>query len=161
MIHSYPFVISYTIFHRGYSESYQALVLTDPLPIMCTTLATRPSAFDMMSLSQCVPDHQPAKRGAKKGRKVSINDEVMRALEVARDDPEAACQGPIHDILESALTAIWDKVLADENGYVMTRDEFAIFNFYQDRFRNNPLAVGARERYWTKSSGTKTNKYGT
>ncbi|KAI0811897.1 hypothetical protein GGR55DRAFT_600972 [Xylaria sp. FL0064] len=81
-----------------------------------------------------------------------ISNDVIQALEVARDSPEAACHGTIRDLLESALTEIWDRVLADQSRYVMTRDEFAIFNFFQDRFRNNPIAVMARKRYWDNLS---------
>ncbi|KAJ8133000.1 hypothetical protein O1611_g626 [Lasiodiplodia mahajangana] len=83
---------------------------------------------------------------------VSISNDVIQALEIARESPEAASHGTIRDMLESALAGIWGRVLADECGYVMSRDEFAIFNFFQDRFRNNPVAAGARKRYWDNLS---------
>lgn len=77
-----------------------------------------------------------------------ISSEVIQALEIARESPEAAGHGAISDILEAALADIWARVLADQFGYVMSMDEFAIFNYYQDRFRNNPVATRARRRYW-------------
>ncbi|KAI0973952.1 hypothetical protein F4678DRAFT_392389 [Xylaria arbuscula] len=90
----------------------------------------------------------------------SISDDVIQALEVARDSPEAACHGTIRDLLESALSGIWDRILADESGYVMSRDEFAIFNYFQDRFRNNPMAMTARKRYWDNMSVSPPNQQG-
>ncbi|KAI0423961.1 hypothetical protein F5Y09DRAFT_325707 [Xylaria sp. FL1042] len=81
-----------------------------------------------------------------------ISNDVIQALEIARDSPEAACHGTIRDLLESALADIWERVLANQSRYVMSRDEFAIFNFFQDRFRNNPIAMMARKRYWDNLS---------
>ncbi|GAP85892.2 putative peptide-N4-(N-acetyl-beta-glucosaminyl) asparagine amidase [Rosellinia necatrix] len=81
-----------------------------------------------------------------------VTSETIQALEIARDSPEAACHGTIRDILESALADIWSRVQADEYGYVMSRDEFAIFNFFQYRFRDNPAATRARKRYWDSLS---------
>ncbi|KAI1358282.1 hypothetical protein F5Y08DRAFT_345860 [Xylaria arbuscula] len=78
----------------------------------------------------------------------NIGDDVLQALEIARDDPEAACHGLVRNLLESALEGIWSRVLANKSSYVMSRDEFAIFNFYQTRFRDDPIAIAARGRYW-------------
>ncbi|KAI1425643.1 hypothetical protein F5Y12DRAFT_352486 [Xylaria sp. FL1777] len=90
-----------------------------------------------------------------------INSDVIQALEIARDSPEAAGHGAIRDLLESALAGIWNRVLADESRYVMSRDEFAIFNFFQDRFRNNPLAMTARKRYWDNLNVSPSSQEGT
>ncbi|KAI1751384.1 hypothetical protein F4782DRAFT_505869 [Xylaria castorea] len=111
-----------------------------------------PLALDIMNLSQNPLHHQPEKHLGKHANQDSISNDVMLALEVARDSPEAASHGIIRDRLESALADIWRRVLADELGYVMSRDEFAIFNFFQDRFRNNPVAMRARKRYWDNLS---------
>ncbi|TGJ80215.1 hypothetical protein E0Z10_g8532 [Xylaria hypoxylon] len=81
----------------------------------------------------------------------SITKDVIEALEIARDSPEAASHGPIRDLLELALGSIWDRILANDR-YVMTRDEFAIFNFFQSRFRNSAIAIAARKRYWDNLS---------
>ncbi|KAI2640182.1 hypothetical protein GGS21DRAFT_505579 [Xylaria nigripes] len=82
----------------------------------------------------------------------SIGEDVIQALVTARDFPEVMESQPIRDMLESALAGIWSRVLANENGYIMSRDEFAIFNFFQDRFRNNTVAMNARKRYWDSLS---------
>ncbi|RYP42073.1 hypothetical protein DL768_010398 [Monosporascus sp. mg162] len=73
---------------------------------------------------------------------------VAHALEVARDSPEGSQDPKICNILETALAQIWAKLQAEPDTYVMTRDEFAVFNFFQHRFVGNELAVAARKRYW-------------
>lgn len=73
---------------------------------------------------------------------------VAEALEVARNSPEGAGDPVVSGILESALSQLWERVLADPEGYVMTTGEFAVFNFYQHRFLGNKLAIAARRRFW-------------
>ncbi|PNP79660.1 hypothetical protein FNYG_07006 [Fusarium nygamai] len=76
---------------------------------------------------------------------------VAQALEIARESPDGSSDPTISKILESALTRIWAKVEMHPDSYVMTRDEFAVFNFFQDRFINSvntKKAVDARKRYW-------------
>jgi hypothetical protein len=74
--------------------------------------------------------------------------EVSQALEIARDSPEGARDPTVINILETALTDIWRKIEAHPTSYVMTRDEFAVFNYFQGRFAGQELAVAARKRYW-------------
>ncbi|KAH8165966.1 hypothetical protein CIB48_g2291 [Xylaria polymorpha] len=122
---------------------------------MGSTIFTRPSqsTLDIMSVPQNVLDNQPVKHlGSQANSNNIIGNDVMLALEVARDSPDAASQGTIRDTLEAALAGIWGRIMADEFGYVMSRDEFAIFNFFQDRFRKNPVATRARKRYWDNLS---------
>lgn len=73
---------------------------------------------------------------------------VAHALEIARDSPDGAQDPTVVNVLESALTDIWRKIEAHPTSYVMTRDEFAVFNYYQDRFAGQELATAARKRYW-------------
>jgi hypothetical protein len=73
---------------------------------------------------------------------------VAQALEIARDSPEGARDPTIINILETALTDIWRKIEAHPTSYVMTRDEFAVFNYFQERFAGQELAIAARKRYW-------------
>ncbi|KAI0474289.1 hypothetical protein F4859DRAFT_514824 [Xylaria cf. heliscus] len=110
------------------------------------------STLDIMNISQKPLDHQLVKHLGPHTNNNSISSDVMLALEVARDSPEAASHGTIRDTLEAALAEIWGRILADEFGYVMSRDEFAIFNFFQDRFLKNPIATRARKRYWDNLS---------
>lgn len=73
---------------------------------------------------------------------------VAAALEMARDSPDGVQDPEVSGTLESALLQIWDRVLAQPNSYVMTRGEFAVFNFYQHMFLGNELATAARGRFW-------------
>jgi hypothetical protein len=78
---------------------------------------------------------------------------VADALEVARDSPEGAQDPAVVNILETAVSLIWAKIQARPTSYVMTRDEFAIFNYFQARFTGRQLAVSARQRYWDYQRG--------
>lgn len=73
---------------------------------------------------------------------------VAQALEVAREGAEGAQDPIIVNTLENAITEIWAKIEREPASYILTRDEFAIFNYFQDRFMGQPLAVAARRRYW-------------
>ncbi|KAL2073238.1 hypothetical protein VTL71DRAFT_10562 [Oculimacula yallundae] len=73
---------------------------------------------------------------------------VTQALETARDTPEGAQDPAVVSILEHALRQIWRKIEAKPASYVMTRDEFAVFNYFQSRFAGQRLAAAARKRYW-------------
>ncbi|KAF4972365.1 hypothetical protein FZEAL_9614 [Fusarium zealandicum] len=73
---------------------------------------------------------------------------VAQALEIARESPDGSSDPTISKILEAALSQIWSKVQAQPDSYVMTRDEFAVFNFFQHRFTGDKTAVNARKRYW-------------
>ncbi|PNY25818.1 Uncharacterized protein TCAP_04245 [Tolypocladium capitatum] len=73
---------------------------------------------------------------------------VAQALEIARESPDGASDPTVSKILEHALSHIWGKVKAHPGSYVMSRDEFAVFNFFQHRFTGDKDAVAARKRYW-------------
>ncbi|CAG9999516.1 unnamed protein product [Clonostachys byssicola] len=77
---------------------------------------------------------------------------VSQALEIARESPDGAQDPTISKILESALSHIWTKVQTHPDSYVMSRDEFAVFNFFQHRFAGQKVAVMAKKRYWDTTS---------
>ena len=74
--------------------------------------------------------------------------QVAQALEIARESADGAANPTVSKILEHAITHIWGKVQAAPDSYVMTRDEFSVFNYFQGRFYGNQDAVDARKRYW-------------
>lgn len=78
----------------------------------------------------------------------SQDSSVAQALEIARESPDGCSDPTISKILEAALSQIWSKVQAQPDSYIMTRDEFAVFNFFQHRFTGDKTAVGARKLYW-------------
>jgi hypothetical protein len=73
---------------------------------------------------------------------------VAQALEIARDSPEGAQDPAVVRTLETALSEIWTKIQTQPTSYIMTRDEFAVFNYFQVRFEGQDLATSARKRYW-------------
>ncbi|EER37689.1 conserved hypothetical protein [Histoplasma capsulatum H143] len=79
----------------------------------------------------------------------SIPDpETIRvALEEARNSEDGSIDPRMTSILETAIGEVWRKVQADPDTYILTRDEFALFNYFLDRFRG-PVAQRAVERYW-------------
>ena len=78
------------------------------------------------------------------GTRLSVTD----ALEIARDTPAGEQDATVVSILESAIIEIWGKIEAHPTSYVMSRDEFAVFNYFQSRFEGNDLASSAIRRYW-------------
>ncbi|KAF5678142.1 hypothetical protein FHETE_1372 [Fusarium heterosporum] len=73
---------------------------------------------------------------------------VTNALKTARESADN-CMDPVTTaILEFVLTRVWHKVLLSLGSYVMTREEFAVFNFFQYRYIGNEIAVNARKLYW-------------
>ena len=78
---------------------------------------------------------------------------IRDALEIARDDPMRyrETNPSASNILEKALARIWRQIEANPNTYVMTEDEFSVFNYFRARFNDEstrPLAAAATARYW-------------
>ncbi|KAG6027525.1 hypothetical protein E4U40_001494 [Claviceps sp. LM458 group G5] len=73
---------------------------------------------------------------------------VAQALEIARESPDGASDPTISKILEHSLSQIWSRVQNQHGTYVMSRDEFSVFNFFQHRFAGDEDAIAARKRYW-------------
>ncbi|KAF5657485.1 hypothetical protein FHETE_10404 [Fusarium heterosporum] len=78
--------------------------------------------------------------------------DVPLTLEIAREIPDGESIPIISYILEAALAQVWQKIMDQPGSYVMTIEEFAVFNFFQSRFANNEKARSARERYWDNTS---------
>lgn len=72
---------------------------------------------------------------------------VIDALELACDSSDAVQDPAVGKSLEQALSLILAKIQEQPKSYVMTRNEFAIFNFFQHRFTSNTIVVMARKRY--------------
>ncbi|KAF5665103.1 hypothetical protein FDENT_12666 [Fusarium denticulatum] len=91
-------------------------------------------------------------------RAVSRQDIVAQSLEIARESPDGTSYPSIREILESALEEIWTKVQDQPDSYIMTRDEFAVFNFFQHRFAGDEMAMTARKRYWQAAALTDSSE---
>ncbi|OJJ49517.1 hypothetical protein ASPZODRAFT_138911 [Penicilliopsis zonata CBS 506.65] len=70
------------------------------------------------------------------------------ALDRARESEDGQIDAATSEILENALKEVWRKLERDRDHYIFTRDEFALFNFFRDRYRGNPIAQNAVARYW-------------
>ncbi|KAM3451814.1 hypothetical protein MY8738_008520 [Beauveria namnaoensis] len=88
--------------------------------------------------------------GSPSPSKTSQDAAVAHALEIARESPDSFWDSAFSNILEKALTQIWDQVQAHPCSYVMSRGQFAVFNFFQHRFIDNKDAIATRKRYWDK-----------
>lgn len=78
---------------------------------------------------------------------------MTQALEIARDSVDGASDPTVRNILENALAQVWAQITAAPDSYVMTRDEFAVFNYFQHRFSADEVAQRARKRYWDNMTG--------
>lgn len=71
----------------------------------------------------------------------------QRALDIARNT-EGDLDPNVRDYLERALSDIWARVQSQPDVYIFTKDEFAVFNYYIQRFEGLPETQPAIARYW-------------
>lgn len=71
----------------------------------------------------------------------------QRAVDIARNT-EGELDPNVKDYLENVLRDIWSRVQLHPDSYILTKDEFAVFNFYRQRFGDAPEAQAAVSRYW-------------
>jgi hypothetical protein len=74
--------------------------------------------------------------------------DIIQALDFARDNQDALDDPAIVWFLEVYLCSVWNRIQQDPNNYIMTHDEFSLFNFHQNRFVDNEVAKQARARFW-------------
>lgn len=120
------------------------------LPISFTLISAAATTINIPNFSASIlpitiMDHSNHGITQQSGSPIST---VTQALESARDTPEGAQDPTVVRILEAAVTDIWRKIEAQPASYVMTRDEFAVFNYFQGRFTGQEFATAARKRYW-------------
>ncbi len=71
----------------------------------------------------------------------------QRAIDIARNT-EGELDPTVSTYLEGAITDIWNRVNEQPGTYILSRDEFAVFNYYIKRFGGSPVAEQAVDRYW-------------
>lgn len=74
----------------------------------------------------------------------------QRAIDIARNT-EGDLDPTVSAYLEGAVTDIWARINLDVTSYIMTKDEFAVFNFYRLRFQDNDVAEQAVARFWANT----------
>jgi hypothetical protein len=76
---------------------------------------------------------------------------IQKALDIAR-----ASQGDVDqvicDYLEDQLREIWLCLQAEPDSYILTPDEFALFNYYRFRTPYSELGQAAIQRFWDNYS---------
>ena len=78
---------------------------------------------------------------------------IARALEIVRNNEEGHVHPSVTTILERAVGDIWRRIQSQPSSYVMNRDEFAVFNFYRNRFKDSQIAQQAVARFWNHFRG--------
>jgi hypothetical protein len=72
---------------------------------------------------------------------------IQKALDISRN-----CEGPVDPIvrnyLDRQLRAIWARIEAEPESYILNKDEFAIFNYFRYRAASSTLAQSAIKRFW-------------
>ncbi|EGP82828.1 uncharacterized protein MYCGRDRAFT_50591 [Zymoseptoria tritici IPO323] len=82
--------------------------------------------------------------------------DYQSAIDIARNS-EGELDPTVSAYLELALTDIWSRISLNPTSYIMTKDEFAVFNFYRARFEGDQVAEQAVARYWSHTHDLTTD----
>ncbi|CAG8096482.1 unnamed protein product [Penicillium nalgiovense] len=75
--------------------------------------------------------------------------EIRQALEHARECEDGFVNVQSAAVLEAAITELWNRIQAQPDSYVLTPDEFALFNYFlTTRYRGSTVARRAVARFW-------------
>ncbi|KAH1578105.1 hypothetical protein KXV89_006866, partial [Aspergillus fumigatus] len=85
---------------------------------------------------------------------------IRQALERARNCEPDAVDRNTSAILETAITNLWQRIQDAPDSYVLNGDEFALFNYFRVRYRDNRTAQLAVERFWNNYRGNSANSDG-
>lgn len=72
---------------------------------------------------------------------------IQRALDIARNT-EGELDPVVSQYLELQLSEVWKRINERPDSYILNKDEFAIFNFYIQRFDGSHIAERAIARFW-------------
>ncbi|KAL8982416.1 MAG: hypothetical protein Q9177_005281 [Variospora cf. flavescens] len=70
-----------------------------------------------------------------------------KALEIAKNC-EDGVPPAVTAVLERAVSELWQRIQAQPSTYVMSKEEFIVFNYYRSRFANVATAQQAVARFW-------------
>lgn len=79
---------------------------------------------------------------------ISDPSEVRRVVLIARDTEYHTLNQTDRELLERTNGRIWERIQAEPETYILSPDEFAVFNFYQNVWPHRPIAENAVKRYW-------------
>lgn len=78
---------------------------------------------------------------------------VQRAIVIAQNATNDNLDQQTKEILALAIQAIWRRIQAHPETYVLTNLEARVFNYHQALFRGDEIARRAWARYWTNTHG--------
>lgn len=78
---------------------------------------------------------------------------ITEALDIAKANQDGGIPSNVTTTLEKANTDLWKRIQEQPATYVMTIDEFAVFNYFQNRYENNDIAGKAISRFWIHFKG--------
>ena len=76
---------------------------------------------------------------------------VTKALEIAKANPDVPAE--VTTRLEQKNADVWQKVQSKPNTYILDREEYAVLNYYQERYKNNSKYDEAIKRFWKHFNG--------
>lgn len=76
-----------------------------------------------------------------------------KALEIARNSEDGSVPPSVTAVLERAIGELWRRIQAQPTTYVMSKEEFVLFNYYRSRFANMATAQHAVARFWNNFQG--------
>jgi hypothetical protein len=79
---------------------------------------------------------------------------IQRAIITAQNATNDNLDQQTKDILALALRALWHRIQAQPDSYLLTNLEARVFNYHQSLFRGNDLARRTLARYWANTHGS-------
>jgi len=140
--------------HDGGSEANIEAPISSPAFSPAPSPESLPTSLPASSPPSSPPPLSPRSR---RPPRTGEQEVVMLALDWARRDPFDSGRTPIiSKVLEMAVRDIWRRINRD-GSFVMSPDEYAVFNFFQTWFEGQDEAVrrtaqDARRRFWDVTS---------
>ncbi|KAF2141588.1 uncharacterized protein K452DRAFT_228332 [Aplosporella prunicola CBS 121167] len=79
---------------------------------------------------------------------------LLQALNIMRESEGTEHVDPaVADVLDRELQSIWKKLRAQPDSYILTRDEYSLFNLYRHNYPNDDVATKAIQRFWDRYRG--------
>ncbi|KAJ5151804.1 hypothetical protein N7492_010099 [Penicillium capsulatum] len=79
---------------------------------------------------------------------------IRQALERARNCEDGSVDLSTVALLEAAITELWNRIQAEPDSYILNPDEFALFNYFLERYRGSTVAQRAVARFWNNYQGS-------
>ncbi|KAG9536418.1 hypothetical protein KCV01_g27329, partial [Aureobasidium melanogenum] len=106
-----------------------------PSPIMFALNTSPQSRTRQYSTSSSTSDVSMAQRDSMDIDITGVLD-IQRALDIARNT-EGDLDCSVAKYLEEQLAEVWGRLESRPNSYVLSKDEFAIFNYFVGRYRDS------------------------